>query len=69
MASIGPVSGMLSFSIIIYLDLGITLAVFLASIGYSAYHYFYSTRLVIGFIHLVTSTLGKVSDPPWESRL
>ena len=44
MASIGPVSGMPYFSIIIYLDLGIILEVFLASIGYSAYHYL-STQL------------------------
>ena len=44
MASTGAVSGMPYFSIIIYLDLGIILEVFLASIGYSAYHYL-STQL------------------------
>lgn len=51
-ASVGPVGGMLSFSLRTYLDLGITLAAFPASIGYNAYHYLSNTsaRLVIGFV-------------------
>lgn len=61
MASIGPVSGMLSLSIITYLHLGIILAVFLASRGYSAYHYF-STQLDCDRIHM----LGNFKS--WESQ-